>query len=256
MRAGDGTEYDDKIVVEIKAAGDENYTVFNGYYEVSFDPEKLVLDEVKTDFVHSAWSEEEGLVKFAFADLEGAAGGDVVATLVFSSRLENNDETEVTVTTCETNNDFKEESVVYTFSGNKDIEVIPYPGDVLANAYTVKGNSVRVVYDIPLKVGYLENGKYVAIKGVKNRDGSYTFEAPEGVESVILVINGDANLDGEIKLSDSTRIKAAYNRALDLSAEEAFAADANYDGEIKLSDSTLVKAAFNRLSELGWLTVE
>ena len=72
------------------------------------------------------------------------------------------------------------------------------------------------------------------------------------MDEVILVVKGDANLDGRITLSDSTLIKAVYNRLKTVSAEAEFASDVNGDGNITLSDSTLVKAVYNKLLTMEW----
>ena len=120
--------------------------------------------------------------------------------------------------------------------------------------YSVNGSVVTVTYSAPCKVGYIPAGEtdYVAIApvAVEGQENTYTFTAPEGVEEVLLVVKGDANLDSNIKLADSTLVKAHYNgrvTGVTMTAEQIFAG--NVIGEnaadIKLADSTKIKSVYN-----------
>ena len=120
--------------------------------------------------------------------------------------------------------------------------------------YTVIGQTVTVTSQNACKLGYLEGGKYVAITPTDNGDGSYSFEVPEGITDVVLVIKGDINGDGEIKGSDITQLKAGCLGKLKtpLTELQIFAGDIVSDGEIKGSDITQLKAAFLGQIELSW----
>ena len=117
---------------------------------------------------------------------------------------------------------------------------------VLGENYSVDGNVVTVTFDVPCKVGYLgEDGKYVAIEAaaVEGQENTYTFTAPEGVTDVVLVIKGDANLDGEFTNLDVTIAKAAsLGREVTFTDIGMFAADMTNDGEFTNYDVTLLKA--------------
>ena len=120
--------------------------------------------------------------------------------------------------------------------------------------YTVIGQTVTVTSQNACKLGYLEGGKYVAITPTDNGDGSYSFEVPEGITDVVLVIKGDINGDGEIKGSDITQLKAGCLGKLKtpLTELQIFAGDIVSDGEIKGNDITQLKAAFLGKIELSW----
>ena len=120
--------------------------------------------------------------------------------------------------------------------------------------YTVIGQTVTVTSQNACKLGYLEGGKYVAITPTDNGDGSYSFEVPDGITDVVLVIKGDINGDGEIKGSDITQLKAGCLGKLKtpLTELQIFAGDIVSDGEIKGSDITQLKAAFLGKIELSW----
>ena len=120
--------------------------------------------------------------------------------------------------------------------------------------YTVIGQTVTVTSQNACKLGYLEGGKYVAITPTENGDGSYSFEVPDGITDVVLVIKGDINGDGEIKGSDITQLKAGCLGKLKtpLTELQIFAGDIVSDGEIKGSDITQLKAAFLGKIELSW----
>ncbi|MBO4818953.1 MAG: dockerin type I repeat-containing protein [Firmicutes bacterium] len=115
------------------------------------------------------------------------------------------------------------------------------------NYYAV-GNEVKVLYDLPCKVGYYDValGKYVALQPEENEDGSYSFTAPEGVTEVLLVIKGDATGDGGVNLGDAARIKAYFRRKTSLDEKALFAADITGDGAANLGDAARITAIFRR----------
>ena len=121
--------------------------------------------------------------------------------------------------------------------------------------YSVVGQVVTVTHGSACKVGYLMNGKYIAISATANGDGSYSFTAPEGVTEVRIAVTGDVNGDGVLTAEDKNLINNAllgYDGA-ELTAEAAFAADVNGDGAVKNSDKTRLNAAMLGKIELAWM---
>ncbi len=146
-------------------------------------------------------------------------------------------------------NDWLKFYIPFDVTQESGVDVIPYPGSAFTEwtDYRVEGSTVIVNYAKPCKVGYWDGSKYVPIHSTENADGSHSFNC-DGHSQVILVMTGDANLDGKITLSDSTTVKSYYNRAvtgLTLTPVQLFAGDANSDGQIKLADSTRIKAVYN-----------
>ncbi|MBR0481469.1 MAG: CHAP domain-containing protein [Firmicutes bacterium] len=126
------------------------------------------------------------------------------------------------------------------------IPVVTHTGDKLryGRDYTADGNVVTVNYGSPCKIGYLSEGRYVEILPSANPDGSYSFEAPEGVEEVHLVLKGDADLSGEFDFFDVVTAKAMdlYPNN-DVSDLQLFAGDIDGDDEFGFFDVILIKAA-------------
>ena len=239
----DGTDYDnvEYATIEIKAAGNvENeegaLVTHNGYYEVSFDPEKAVFAGVDTDLEFCAHSldSEEGVFRFAFADIDGVAEGGTVATLMFT--VFTDEDSVISVKTIESEDDFNGSEEQYDFGPRKDITVHAYPENTLANAYYVEGSVVTVRFDKPCKVGYLSGDKYVAVAAVANEDGSYSFTAEEGVEEVILVIKGDVTEDGRLNSSDTSLLQRYVLQKANIDSIQFFAGDMNSDGRVNTAD--------------------
>ena len=134
------------------------------------------------------------------------------------------------------------------------ITVIPYPQDAFTEwtDYVAHERTVNVFYDIPCRAGYLKDGKYVKLEPRKEADGSYSFDAPEGVDELILVILGDVNLDSRISNADSTKLKASVKGMTTLDLVQEFAADVNGDKKISNADSTKLKAVVKGMTTLGW----
>ena len=118
--------------------------------------------------------------------------------------------------------------------------------------YVVDGQTVKVVHDKPCRVGYLLDGSYVAITGVANGDGSYSFTAPAGVTEVLVVEKGEVNGDGRISAPDVARINAHILNKITLTAEALFAADANGDGFVNSDDLSVLSYAVLGKESLAW----
>ena len=118
--------------------------------------------------------------------------------------------------------------------------------------YVVDGQTVKVVHDKPCRVGYLIDGSYVAIAGVANGDGSYSFTAPAGVTEVLVVEKGEVNGDGRISAPDVARINAHILNKITLTAEALFAADANGDGFVNSDDLSVLSYAVLGKESLAW----
>ena len=84
----------------------------NGLYRITYDPEKLEYVETKTELEHTSVNDtENGIIKIAFADLEGVEEGETIATIIFKKGC---DDATVKVETLESNEEVGEEAVVET----------------------------------------------------------------------------------------------------------------------------------------------
>ncbi len=121
-------------------------------------------------------------------------------------------------------------------------------------AYTVDGKTLTLKGDLICKVGYLENGNYVAISPNKNSDGTYVFNAPKNVTEVLIVIKGDVNGDGRIRTNDASMAKAIYlgKDSITPTAEQIFAADANGDGRVRTNDASMIKSVYLGKKTFDW----
>ena len=133
-----------------------------------------------------------------------------------------------------------------------DVTVTPYPESKLGSAYAVSGREVTVSFDTPCKLGYLSGGKYVQIPQQSVVGTSHKYIVPDDVDEVILVINGDTNLDGRLSNADSTKLKAAVKGMSSLSNEAEFASDVNGDKKLSNADSTKLKAVIKGMTALSW----
>lgn len=119
--------------------------------------------------------------------------------------------------------------------------------------YAVSGQVVTVSSDKACKVGYISEGAYAEIDAVDNGDGSYSFTAPEGVDEVILVIKGDANLDRRVTAADLARINAGILGKTTLTDVEFFAGDVDGNGTLTASgDIEAIKSDVLRKQVLAW----
>ena len=119
--------------------------------------------------------------------------------------------------------------------------------------YAVSGQVVTVSSDKACKVGYISEGAYTEIDAVDNGDGSYSFTAPEGVDEVILVIKGDANLDRRVTAADIARVNAGILGKTTLTSLEIFAGDVDGNGTLTVSeDIETIKSDVLRREALAW----
>ena len=126
------------------------------------------------------------------------------------------------------------------------VSVVPYPAYAFTEDvdYYSDGQYVNVKYSLPCRVGYYSGGKYIACPFISASSGWHMFEAPEGVDSVILVVKGDSNSDGSFTNLDVTIAKAAsLGRTVPFGDIGAFAADMSGDDIFSNYDVTLLKAA-------------
>ncbi|MBE6125492.1 MAG: hypothetical protein E7186_04090 [Erysipelotrichaceae bacterium] len=84
----------------------------NGLYRITYDPEKLEYVETRTELEYTSVNDlEEGMIKIAFADLEGVEEGDTIATIIFKKGC---DDATVKIETLESNDEVGEEAVIAT----------------------------------------------------------------------------------------------------------------------------------------------
>lgn len=107
--------------------------------------------------------------------------------------------------------------------------------------YTVSSNAITVVNEKTCRVGYLSDGKYIAVAATANGNSGYDFIIPDEATEVILIIAGDISGDGVLDYND----KELYESAImsddsSLSPEQFFAADVNVDDEIDIIDIILI----------------
>ncbi len=140
-----------------------------------------------------------------------------------------------------------------TKEAGSDVTVVPYASSgTLNSVFTVDGHEVTVNFDKACKLGYLSGGKYVQVLQYSAAGNSHLYIVPDDVDEVILVINGDTNLDGKLSNADSTKLKAAVKGMAALSKEAEFASDVNGDKKLSNADSTKLKAAIKGMTELSW----
>ena len=84
-----------------------------------------------------------------------------------------------------------------------------------------------------------------------NENHEYTANLVEGDELVI-VLRGDANLDGRITTSDSTAVLRALADLFTPAKYANYAMDANKDGRITTSDATSVLRSLADLFTTQW----
>ena len=135
-----------------------------------------------------------------------------------------------------------------------DIEVVIGPGSKLIEGENVfvDGNTLTVTNNLPCKAGYLSNGRYVLLPASANGDGSYSFTADDGVDTVFLVVRGDTDLNGRVNTADSSKTQRAVLSKDTLSSIQSFAADANDDGRLNTADAGLIQRVVLRKSSFNW----
>lgn len=125
------------------------------------------------------------------------------------------------------------------------VEDITVTGTPSAVEFEVEGSTVTVDYDKACKVGYLDGDTYVMITATPNGDGTYSFEAPEGVTEVLAVVKGDANNDADVNMADKLLVArsllptthAAY---LELTAEQSFCLNLDNNDAVNMADKLLI----------------
>ncbi len=133
-----------------------------------------------------------------------------------------------------------------------DTDVTVIPVGVGEDAYTVEGRKVTVDYALPCKLGYEKaDGTYAAIVAEANGDGTYSYNVPEGIDEVVLVVKGDVSGDGKLLGPDIIQAKAAQLGKLTVTELKKFAADVSGDGKLLGPDIIQAKAA-----QLGKLTLK
>ena len=120
--------------------------------------------------------------------------------------------------------------------------------------YVPVADSVCVTSDVPYRGGYWDaaNQRYVRIAATKNKDGSYTFTAPNGIVKVMVVVMGDVNEDEKVSVSDIAALNAYLCNKKALTAEDKFAADVNGDGVLNRNDISVLVAALLGKVPLAW----
>ncbi len=124
--------------------------------------------------------------------------------------------------------------------------VVPCPESAFEEGkdFRLDGSIVSVRHDLPCKLGYYSEGKYVSCQLVYTSDDRHMFEVPSGISEVILVVKGDADLDGSFTNYDVTLAKAScLGRAVVFGEVNSFAADISGDGQFSNYDVTILKAA-------------
>ena len=114
------------------------------------------------------------------------------------------------------------------------------------------GHTVTVNCEQPCRLGYLSNGQYIAVEAVANGDGTYSYEVPENVDGVLLVVKGDANGDGIVDVSDILRIKSYNLGTASLDAVQLFATDTSGDDMADVADILRIKAHILGKTTLEW----
>ena len=116
----------------------------------------------------------------------------------------------------------------------------------------ILGNKLKVTASVG-EYGYATvTYTYVAIEATANDDGSYSFEAPDNVTEIVIVIKGDVNGDGQVDGSDVTQLKASLLGKRELTAAQKFAGDIGDSTAVAGNDVTQLKATFLGRKALTW----
>ena len=126
------------------------------------------------------------------------------------------------------------------------------PTGVSSDSYTIDGQTVTVQNALACRVGYLKDGKYVALEATRTESGAYVFTAPEGVEQVLLVVKGDANSDGKVTVADILQILAYTLDTGNLDAAAQFAANVDGNDSITVADILSILAHTLDQKTLEW----
>ena len=230
-----------------------------GDFELCFDPGVLTYESYEKEFAPTFFNVndkavDEGSFKFMIVSLEDIIEAQTVITVVFdvqpgyvvpSTRL---DLSGSGLTDSMTND------IVLYLEGT-DVTLprnhihVDVKGDI---DYTASADSVTVSGDAVVRVGYAVDGSYVAIDAKSNGDGSYSFEVPQEVSEVVVVMLGDFNGNGKLTAADCAMLNAHILGKIDLPDALSFAYDINNDGAVDRDDvSHLVNAILGR-TDLEW----
>lgn len=134
----------------------------------------------------------------------------------------------------------------YTLPIETGVKVNTYSAGV---TYSAEEQIVTVTHSSACRVGYLKDGEYVTLTACQNPDGSYSFEVPEDVKSVLLIVIGDVDFDGDLDAEDNAVIArsllpSSSDAYVPMGAEQCFAADVNGNGEINSADKILIARSY------------
>ena len=133
-----------------------------------------------------------------------------------------------------------------------DEDLVVIPTGVSSDSYTIDGQTVTVQNELACRVGYLKDGKYVALEATRTESGAYVFTAPEGVEQVLLVVKGDANGDGKVTVADISQLLAHILRYTTLGEVSQFAANADGNSSLTVADISTILAHVLHYTTLEW----
>ena len=133
-----------------------------------------------------------------------------------------------------------------------DEDLVVIPTGVSSDSYTIVGQTVTVQNELACRVGYLKDGKYVALEATRTENGAYVFTAPEGVEQVLLVVKGDANGDGKVTVADISQLLAHILRYTTLGEVSQFAANADGNSSLTVADISTILAHVLHYTTLEW----
>ena len=138
----------------------------------------------------------------------------------------------------------------------EDLVIHIVPSSILSDGeYEVEGRVLTIYSQAICKVGYEDVDGMVAIGATTNPDGSHSFEIPDGVEDVYVVLKGDANLDGHITMEDADLMLSTIHSEDpedDLKGLNFFAANINNNETITDSDAILISIIASRNNEINW----
>ena len=143
-------------------------------------------------------------------------------------------------------------SVLFASGQPGYLSIALFPETLPDGSCITEGRTVRISCALPCKLGYLSGGRYVSLKGVSLSGNESSYYVPEGIDELAVVVVGDANGDGRVSNSDSTKIKAYLGESAVLTDEQLFAADVNYDGRVSNADAIKIKAFLKEDYELLW----
>ena len=96
-----------------------------------------------------------------------------------------------------------------------------------------------------------EDGSYTRLASADVSTGVYTVTVEDAM-TLVIVIKGDANIDGVINGKDTSRVSQAAAHTMTLSALETLAADVNADGVLNGKDTSFVSQTAAHTRVLEW----